>query len=109
MIQSKSSEKLDSSWIIIESCRNPKNRLPSIGRETYNPEKTGLFYYIQDGFTINFCYMTLSEYINSINKRYKTGISREHSYRGDLQNLLEAMLRCRLPQKLGQLKVECSV
>ena len=37
--------------------------------------------------------MTLSEYINSINKRYKTGISREHSYRGDLQNLLEAMLR----------------
>ncbi len=53
--------------------------------------------------------MTLSEYINSINKRYKTGISREHSYRGDLQNLLEAMLRCRLPQKLGQLKVECSV
>jgi len=37
--------------------------------------------------------MTISEYIKTINKRYKTGISREHAYRGDLQNLLEAMLR----------------
>ncbi|MDZ7721051.1 MAG: N-6 DNA methylase [Balneolaceae bacterium] len=37
--------------------------------------------------------MTISEYINNINKRYKTGISREHAYRGDLQNLLEGMLK----------------
>jgi len=37
--------------------------------------------------------MTISEYIKNINKRYKTGISREHAYRGDLQNLLEAMLK----------------
>lgn len=36
--------------------------------------------------------MTISEYIKNINQRYKTGISREHSYRGDLQNLLEGML-----------------
>jgi len=34
--------------------------------------------------------MNISEYIN---RRYKTGISREHSYRGDLQTLLEAMLK----------------
>ena len=37
--------------------------------------------------------MTISEYIKSINQRYRTGISREHSYRGDLQNLLTAMLK----------------
>ncbi|REL37895.1 DNA methyltransferase [Rhodohalobacter sp. SW132] len=37
--------------------------------------------------------MTISEYIKNINKRYKTGISREHTYRGDLQNLLEGMLK----------------
>src|SRR5690554_1950950 len=37
--------------------------------------------------------MAISEYIKNINKRYKTGISREHSYRGDLQNLLEGMLK----------------
>lgn len=36
--------------------------------------------------------MTVSEYVESLNERYKTGISREHSYRGDLQNLLESML-----------------
>ena len=32
--------------------------------------------------------MTLLQYIQNINQPYKTGISREHSYRGDLQNLL---------------------
>lgn len=37
--------------------------------------------------------MTISEYIKTINTRYKTGISREHAYRGDLQNLLEEMLK----------------
>jgi len=37
--------------------------------------------------------MTISDFINTINQRYKTGISREHSYRGDLQSLLEGMLK----------------
>lgn len=37
--------------------------------------------------------MTISEYVRNINTRYKTGISREHAYRGDLQNLLEGMLK----------------
>lgn len=32
--------------------------------------------------------MTLSQYIEKINTLYKTGNAREHSYRGDLQNLL---------------------
>jgi hypothetical protein len=35
--------------------------------------------------------MTISEYIDNINARYKSGISTEHSYRGDLQNLLESL------------------
>lgn len=35
--------------------------------------------------------MTLSEYIDKISTRYKAGISTEHSYRGDLQNLLETL------------------
>jgi predicted helicase len=35
--------------------------------------------------------MTLQDYLDRIITRYKTGISREHSYRGDLQNLLEAL------------------
>lgn len=35
--------------------------------------------------------MTIEQYVERINTRYKTGISREHSYRGDLQNLLEAL------------------
>ncbi len=34
----------------------------------------------------------IQEYLAEISKRYKTGISREHSYRGDLQNLLEKLL-----------------
>ena len=33
--------------------------------------------------------MTIQHYLDKINQRYKTGISREHSYRGDLQTLLE--------------------
>ncbi|MDZ7691605.1 MAG: type ISP restriction/modification enzyme [Balneolaceae bacterium] len=36
--------------------------------------------------------MTVAEYVANLNERYKTGISREHSYRGDLQTLLESML-----------------
>ena len=35
--------------------------------------------------------MTIDDYIGRINTRFKAGISREHSYRGDLQNLLESL------------------
>jgi|ERR1035437_356897 hypothetical protein len=35
--------------------------------------------------------MIVQEYIDKIHKRYITGISREHSYRGDLQTLLETL------------------
>lgn len=34
----------------------------------------------------------ITNYIDNLNKRYKTGISREHAYRGDLQHLLECLL-----------------
>lgn len=33
--------------------------------------------------------MTIAQYLDKLNTRFKTGISREHSYRGDLQTLLE--------------------
>ena len=36
--------------------------------------------------------MPIANYINEVNKRFKTGISREHSYRGDLQTLLETLV-----------------
>lgn len=36
--------------------------------------------------------MTVADYLERINTRFKTGISREHTYRGDLQNLLESMV-----------------
>ncbi len=36
--------------------------------------------------------MTIKEYLENINKRYSTGISREHAYRGDLQLLLESLV-----------------
>lgn len=36
--------------------------------------------------------MAISQYLDIINQRYQTGISREHSYRGDLQNLLQELL-----------------
>ncbi|MGV3539969.1 MAG: DNA methyltransferase, partial [Rufibacter sp.] len=35
--------------------------------------------------------MTIPEYLDRIQTRYQTGISREHSYRGDLQTLLESL------------------
>ena len=35
---------------------------------------------------------SVARYIEKINQRYQTGISREHSYRGDLQLLLEELL-----------------
>jgi predicted helicase len=37
--------------------------------------------------------MTTQQYIDNLNKRYQTGISREHAYRGDLQLLLETILK----------------
>jgi len=33
----------------------------------------------------------IAEYLKQVATRYKTGISREHSYRGDLQHLLQAL------------------
>ncbi|MCK5718951.1 MAG: DNA methyltransferase, partial [Thiomargarita sp.] len=36
--------------------------------------------------------MTLEEYINTINQRYKLGNATEHSFRGDLQQLLESLM-----------------
>jgi predicted helicase len=36
--------------------------------------------------------MTIQEYVDQLNLRYKSGISREHSYRGDLQTLLSNLL-----------------
>lgn len=36
--------------------------------------------------------MNLTQYVQILNTRYQTGISREHSYRGDLQTLLAALL-----------------
>jgi predicted helicase len=36
--------------------------------------------------------MTIQEYVDQLNLRYKSGISREHSYRGDLQSLLGDLL-----------------
>lgn len=34
----------------------------------------------------------INEYLHHINARFKTGISREHSYRGDLQQLIEHLV-----------------
>jgi len=39
-----------------------------------------------------FSRMTIHEYVGKINTRYISGISTEHSYRGDLQNLLESIV-----------------
>lgn len=36
--------------------------------------------------------MTVQDYVAELNRRYKSGYSREHSYRGDLQTLLESIL-----------------
>lgn len=37
--------------------------------------------------------MTTQQYIDNLNKRFQTGISREHAYRGDLQLALETLLK----------------
>ena len=36
--------------------------------------------------------MTIQEYLNNLNILYQTGNVREHSYRGDLQNLISSIL-----------------
>ncbi|MEO6404980.1 MAG: hypothetical protein ABIY51_02160 [Ferruginibacter sp.] len=36
--------------------------------------------------------MTLDQYINSISNRYKFGNTTEHSFRGDLQQLIETLV-----------------
>ena len=36
--------------------------------------------------------LTIEQYIDSINKRYKLGNSTEHTFRGDLQQLIESLL-----------------
>ena len=36
--------------------------------------------------------MTLEKYIENINQRYKLGNATEHTFRGDLRQLLESML-----------------
>lgn len=37
-------------------------------------------------------FMTIQEYIDKVNSRYRAGNTTEHSFRGDLQNLLEAII-----------------
>ncbi len=37
--------------------------------------------------------MTIQEYIEIVNKRLKSGISREHSYRGDLETLIRQLVK----------------
>ena len=36
--------------------------------------------------------MTLQEYIENLDKRYKLGNATEHTFRGDLQQLLESLV-----------------
>lgn len=36
--------------------------------------------------------MTIQDYLNNINQRYQLGNATEHTYRGDLQNLLESLV-----------------
>ena len=40
--------------------------------------------------------MTIQQYLTKINTLFQTGNAREHSYRGDLQNLLMAILPARV-------------
>jgi predicted helicase len=37
--------------------------------------------------------MNVAQYVEKLNSRYSTGISTEHTYRGDLQTLLESLLK----------------
>jgi hypothetical protein len=58
--------------------------------------------------------MTIQQYIDSINQRYKLGNATEHTFRGDLQTLLESLVpdiratnepkrqSCGAPEKISQ-------
>ena len=37
--------------------------------------------------------MTIHDYVNQLNTRFKSGISREHSYRGDLETLIRELVQ----------------
>ncbi len=37
--------------------------------------------------------MTTNQYIETLNTRFKSGISREHSYRGDLESLIRELVK----------------
>ena len=41
---------------------------------------------------LNNKFMTLDQYIDNINQRYKLGNATEHTFRGDLQQLLESLV-----------------
>lgn len=43
--------------------------------------------------------MTLPQYIEQVQKLYKSGLSSEHSYRGDLKTLLESIVPDRMTNK----------
>ena len=36
--------------------------------------------------------MSIEKYIEQVNKRFKSGISKEHSYRGDLETLIRELV-----------------
>lgn len=36
--------------------------------------------------------MTIEQYLDNLNSRYKSGIATEHTFRGDLQNLIESLV-----------------
>ena len=36
--------------------------------------------------------MNISQYLEFVNNRYQSGISREHSYRADLENLIRSLV-----------------
>ena len=37
--------------------------------------------------------MNINSYINQLNTRYKSGISKEHAYRSDLENLIRELVK----------------
>ena len=43
--------------------------------------------------------MTLEQYLDNINKLYKLGNATEHSFLGDLQQLLESLVQGRTPNQ----------
>lgn len=51
--------------------------------------------------------MTIQQYIDNLNRLYKTGNAREHSYRGDLQTLLAAVLPADILVTNEPARVEC--